>query len=230
MSDQSNDVVLSLENILLGIADSLTEAQATLKSIQPYDEYGRPNTIYELPYLDFKLQVTSEFHSETDQLPNNVARVSSDYWRFSRPTMLFKPVNNSETTTTQGDITSTISGRFVANAPNQGLPQVFLNTSTVKLEETGTWQQYKLSVLLSNSVGERLVNSTVELNFNDQDSLSINGVEVTRPELDIAQDETDDQGQLEFVISLPLQDYINGRTFVFVVNTGTIYKEFSISN
>jgi len=236
MSDQSDNVALSLEHILLGIADSLTEAQATLKNVQPYDQYGRPNTLYELPYLDFKLQVTSEFQNVTnEQSETGTATTSSKSWlgdkrRYPEEIISFRPVKTNETTTIQSEIISTITGRFVANIPNQGLPQVFLNTETEKLTIDGSWQKYRLKVLLSNSAGERIVDSTVELNFDESGSALINnGVVLTTPTFDKAEDKTDNQGELEFEISLPILNYNEGRTFVFMVNAGPISREFSIS-
>lgn len=236
MSDQSDNVALSLEHILLGIADSLTEAQATLKNVQPYDQYGRPNTMYELPYLDFKLQVTSEFQNITNETSNSgTVPISSSSWlgdkrRYPEEIISFKPIKTNETTTVQSEIISTITGRFVANIPNQGLPQVFLTTETEKGAIDANWQKYKLTVLLSNSAGERITNSTLELNFDDQGSSLINnGITLAMPVFDKAEDKTDSQGSLTFEISLPIQNYNEGRTFVFMVNAGPISREFSIS-
>jgi len=61
--DNQSSGALTLKEILLGITDSLNEAQHKLRNMEPYDEYGRPNTMYQIPYLDFNLQVTSEFES-----------------------------------------------------------------------------------------------------------------------------------------------------------------------
>jgi hypothetical protein len=63
---------LALQEILLGIADGLTDAQHQLRTMAPYDEYGRPNTLYQVPYLDFQLQVTSEFETTTDPVTSEI--------------------------------------------------------------------------------------------------------------------------------------------------------------
>ena len=63
---QANKNALALHEILLSIADSLNVAQHELRSMPPYDEYGRPNTMYQLPYLDFSLEVNSEMTNETE--------------------------------------------------------------------------------------------------------------------------------------------------------------------
>jgi hypothetical protein len=52
---ESNIHSLALQDILLSIAEGLNKAQNELNNMQPYDEYGRPNTIYHVPYLDFNL-------------------------------------------------------------------------------------------------------------------------------------------------------------------------------
>ncbi|MGD1847500.1 MAG: hypothetical protein ACFB10_19095 [Salibacteraceae bacterium] len=64
MSTSTNNS-FALQEILLGISDSLNEAQEALRDVAPYDAYGRPNTTYQLPYLDFDLKVTSEFETQT---------------------------------------------------------------------------------------------------------------------------------------------------------------------
>ena len=231
MSDQSQQIALSLEQILLGIADSLTEAQAALKNVQPYDQYGRPNTLYELPYLDFKLQVTSEFQHVTQSQNDGSSARTAPLGKSRYPTeyIAFKPVKTNETSTIQGEIISTISGRFIANMPNQGLPQIILTIATEKLDIQGSLQKYGLDVSVSNSAGEKLVGSTVELNFDAPGSELINGLSVDTPGVDKAEDKTDAGGQVRFEISLPIQYYNQGRTFVFSVNVGPVSKEFSIS-
>jgi hypothetical protein len=60
---------LALQDILLSMAEALNKAQNELNNMAPYDEYGRPNTIYHVPYLDFNLQVVTEFENTSSSAP-----------------------------------------------------------------------------------------------------------------------------------------------------------------
>jgi len=53
---------LSLQDILVSIADSLSQAQQQLNNMPQYDSLGRPNTIYQLPYLDFNIELSTKFN------------------------------------------------------------------------------------------------------------------------------------------------------------------------
>lgn len=222
MSDQSNNVALSLQQILLSIADGLTEAQSALQNVQPYDQYGRPNITYQLPYLDFKLQVESTVEVQEQ------SGGSQSGWL--KEHVLFRPVKLSSATESKSEIISTISGRFVANIPNEGLPQVFLAVTSKKSSLTATHQEFEIEALLSNSAGEKLKDSLIEINFDEDSSLQFNGgLNVTTPSMDKAEAKTDIEGKVLFTLSIPVVDYNNGKIFVFVANSGPITQEFSIS-
>ena len=235
MSDQPNNVALSLQQILLGISDSLTEAQAMLNETPPYDQYGRPNVVYQLPYLDFKLQVASEFESvetQTSETQEQAARASQgeSFYRYPKQMIRFKPIQTNETNTVKNEIISTMSGRFVANMPNDGLPQIFLTVQTAKKGIVNGKQQYTVTVQMSNSAGEYLVNSLVELNFDAEASKTLNAEhEVGIPSFNRAEARTNTTGSVTFDVELPILDYTNGRYFTFTANSGVVAKDFSLS-
>jgi hypothetical protein len=212
---------LALHEIVLSIADSLNEAQETLRSMPPYDEYGRPNTLYQLPYLDFNLEVISQFETtETSggSLPARAIR--------------FTPFRSAETTTkNQGIITSNISGRFVAVMPNEGLPQVFLEC-TAELEAVlPEFTEYKLTVRAVNAVNEAIVGKRVEVNFNTFSSLDFNsGTSVHDPVFMSAKDGyTGENGRFEVIVRLDNEDYDSNKTFIFTANSGAQFSSIAIS-
>ena len=51
----------TLEAILVGMADSLRDAQTVLDSAPPTDSYGRPSSRYAIPHLDFEMTFELEF-------------------------------------------------------------------------------------------------------------------------------------------------------------------------
>ena len=177
---QSSNTSLALHEILLGIADSLNQAQQQLRNMPPYDEYGRPNTMYQLPYLDFSLQVTSDFESTTQTstpkasptIPaiGNIGKVQSGLLRFNPQAVIATTSNNQKS-----HIASTISGRFVAVLPNEGVPQVNLTVATQGPELLSGIARFKITVSIANTLNEKFPNTTVEFNFDAETSQNING-------------------------------------------------------
>lgn len=222
-------VALSLNEILLSISDSLNQAQNQLNNMAPYDEYGRPNTMYQLPYLDFNLQVTSEIESKTETTSDTssmpVTPTNSKY------DMVFKPIPSSTTNSSgqKSEMVSTISGRFVAIAPNQGAPQVYLecNYATPVLKN-GKFE-VELEVLLANTAGETIVGSNIEFNYDESSSNSLNPIAAQIPLIDVAERQTDLQGKVTNIIKINAADYNAGRVIIITVNAGTISKSISIS-
>ncbi|NLE97822.1 MAG: hypothetical protein GX596_07510 [Propionibacterium sp.] len=133
----------TLETVIVGIADSLTEAQEQLSSAAPLDGFGRPNTQYRLPYLDFELGFRL------------VTQTSQDG---RRAFLFFKPTGSSSTS---NEVTSTISGRFVAIPPGEGMP-----LPVVRLATSGTGATRQLTVSAANTAGELLAGATVQLNVD----------------------------------------------------------------
>lgn len=253
MSTQTN--ALALHEILLSISDSLNKAQNQLRSMPPYDEFGRPNTIYQLPYLDFSLEVISEFSSPTGLVEENstpqppgpaqpsltaaprstqLAQVSGgNYLKF----VPFAATDYSKLSSNK--ITSVISGRFVAILPNDGLPQVYVSCQATFIPPDPatpvTVAKYRITVKLQTATGDPLVGQRVEVNFDQQNSLSINGVEPTvAPVFTSPKDGFtsggDTAGEFSTTVELDIADYNAGLSFIFVANSGTLFSSIAISN
>ncbi len=221
MSSQSESVALSLQEILLSISDSLNQAQHQLRSLPPYDEFGRLNTMYTLPYLDFNLQVTSEFETAVES--------KSTTSRFNN-FMLFRPVTKTSSSKSNNQIVSTISGRFVATIPNEGIPQLILNYQiSTKPELHNDYYEFKLTIELTNSIGEIVTNTMIEINYNEGKSNKLNTTESKPPKLSTSEEKTDEQGRVTLNIRLPENSYNNSNIFIFELNSGTVTKSISIA-
>lgn len=249
MSIQSNS--LALHEILLSISDSLNKAQAQLQSAPAYDEYGRPNTIYHVPYLDFNLEVISEFSSPAGS--SVLARAAS---------AALSPEANASSSTTQlaqssagnylkfvpfaatdysklskNKITSTLSGRFVAVLPNDGLQQTFISVLTKQVEtKTVDAVAFQVFVKLQNAAGDAIDGQRVEINFDKQNSLNLNsGKPFTSDPVFTSGKEgttgsTKVPGEFSTTVELSKKDYESGLTFVFVANSGNLFSSTGISN
>lgn len=224
---------LALHEIILSIADSLNEAQQQLRSMPPYDEYGRPNTLYQLPYLDFNLEVISQFESTQTSDTTGVIPGRTTSQSVSSPNVIrFTPFRSTETTAKNlGSITSNISGRFVAVMPNEGLPQIFLNCSAELANPDPNNVEYRLIIKAINATNEPVIGQRIEVNFDEPTSLGLNSDQaVTAPVFSGAKDGyTDSNGQFSVLVRINTTDYDTDKTFVFVVNSGTHFSSIAIS-
>lgn len=238
---QSSVNSYALHDILLGIAESLNEAEQQLRNQPPYDAFGRPNTIYQVPYLDFNLQVTTEFESiDTVESTSNVGTTATND-KYDRR-LLFSPAprvtstSKSSTDTSRTEIYSSISGRFVANVPNEGLPQVILlvERTTVDVSETGEDPTFGITATVSNAAGEFLPNSKVEFNFDEAKTIDMNfPLELsTPPTFDVGEVTSGADAKASVTVTLPLIDYEKEDElfYVFILNVGPVTKSISISN
>lgn len=243
---------LALHEILLSIANSLNEAQHQLRNMPPYDEYGRPNTLYQLPYLDFNLEVISQFETTQTVATDNsttggvVKRATAGEAAAYIPlepketfaqsqsvnAIRFVPYRSTETTTRDlGTITSTISGRFVAIMPNEGLPQIFLRCTSEFINSGTQHTDYRLTIKILQANNDPIVGQRVEVNFDELTSLGINQqVAVSSPLFLNAKDGyTNNNGEFVVTVRINTADYNSDKTFVFVANSGTQFSSIAIS-
>ena len=204
--------------------------------LPPYDAFGRPNTMYHVPHLDFNLQVTSEFQSvssDDDSGSGSASGSGSGSGKLPQAQfMRFAPARGAQAKSgPTHEIYSTISGRFVATVPNEGLPQTIIQIKSGTPAVNGTWMDIELEVEITNAVGEVLPNSLVEFNYDDDTTLTLNPSALTNvPTFDISEVRTDSNGKSVATVSIWKDDYDNGLFTVVKVNVGTVEKSISLSN
>jgi hypothetical protein len=183
VSDDGKFIADTLESVIVGMAESLREAQEELSDAAPLDAYGRPIPQYRIPHLDFEVG----FKLVTDSKASGGMR------------LLF-----GQTTDKTRDVTSTISGRFVAVPPGEGLP---LPVLTVAIEGSGNRREVVITA--ATSAGELLAGAEIELNLDKAASAEFSAeAGVANPRLD---------GQVSFDSALILTDE-NG-----VARTGLLF-------
>ncbi len=151
MPDQSRFVGNSMEELLVALADGVREAQMALNSGPLVDANGRPLASYQLPFLDFSIQVDMQTHTDSG----------------GRPVALI--FTSKEASSTGQNVRSSISGRLVATPPGDGLPVPRIDF-TIGLNIGGA---AAITLTVTNSAGEKLANQPVELNINDAESLAL---------------------------------------------------------
>lgn len=220
--DQSQVNSFYLQDILLGIVDGLKEAHDRLRNLPPYDAYGRPNTLYQIPYMDFNLQVTTEFEVVTTE--SSTAKTN----------LRFLAAPSTVNSSNKVEVFSSISGRFVAVLPNDGLPQISLaveiapNADEISAPDP-TWIKFDLTVTVSNAAGEKLTGSTVEFNFAQELSLQMsNTTTLQTPIFDFGEVRTNANGVAKNLVKIHRSQYNGGAFFILVVNVGTVSQQISI--
>jgi len=232
MSTANN--ALTLKQILLGISDSLNEAQNHLRNVKPYDEFGRPNTLYTLPYLDFNLQVEAEFEKETTtegqtSEGKSAVSVGKTFQKTYAKSLAFKPVVSSNTDTKETNkVTSTISGRFIAVVPNEGLPQMIINATPKK---TDNIHLFDIDVEVFNAAGEKISDALVEFNYNQQKTELVNPNATLNHKtsfLNTSEIRTDVNGKATTQVEVDGVDFANGHILIIEVNVGNVLTKISI--
>lgn len=230
----SQNTAVTLKEILIGISDSLNAAQHQLRNAAPYDEYGRPNTLYTLPYLDFNLEVEAEVEQLTqanEATSNRMDRTApySQVRAAYAPMMKFKPITQKTVEEKKGNrITSSISGRFVAVMPNEGLPQLILEASPKATDTPGV---YDIVVEVFNSAGEKIPGALVEFNYNTLKSELLSQATTMSHQTNfVAQSEvTSDQNGIAMnQLQIDMADYNAGHIIQIDINVGTVITKISI--
>ena len=147
MSDENRFVAESIEELLVALATGVREAQEALNESQPFDAFGRALPTYHIPYLDF--DVAAKMVTQRQDNGRTIMRLV-----LSKATPGPSQKNN--------EVSSKVSGRFVAVPPGEGLPIPALRLTS---EETSDGPR-RIRVLLTNSAGELLAGKRVELNMD----------------------------------------------------------------
>jgi hypothetical protein len=182
MSAPGSFVAGTIEDILLAIGQGIRDAQDRLNQLDPFDEYGRPKPQYYLPQLDFTLKVNavetrtsesdapqpSRFRSvaAAEAAPVSFAGIRTAAINFA----LTSPVRTSSSAT--NEVYSTLTGRFVAVPPNDGMPQIAL--AVAASAHPGGGRKRTIRVVSSHAAGEPVTGATVEFNVDAAATAALN--------------------------------------------------------
>lgn len=243
MSNSSDFVSGSIEQILLGLARGLRDAQAVLDDIPPTDAFGRPQSSYHLPYLDFSIKATVEasLPSEQENSSSGIRSLRTNAIKVSRiPQLKLQlPDLKSGGAASAGstELTSTFSGRLISVPPSNSLPTLRISARAVVLEATKPLQR-QLVIELSNSAGERITLAPVELNLDLETSLLLSEAagaknlteEKLRSGLQLDQRvaQTDQQGNA--LVGATLSDKLPANTnLVLLINSGATLTQLILT-
>jgi len=172
----------TIEDILLAIGQGIRDAQDRLNQLEPFDEYGRPRPQYYLPQLDFTLKVnaietrTSESGEAQPGRLRAVAPAETEaiaiggFRTIPINFALATPGRTSSSTTSE--VYSTLSGRFVAVPPNDGMPQIALAIAASPHPDGG--RKRTIRVTSSHAAGEPVAGATVEFNVDLVSTAALN--------------------------------------------------------
>jgi len=185
MSSAGSFVAGTIEDILVALAQGLRDAQDRLNQLDPFDEYGRPRPQYYLPQLDFSLKIDAVETRKEDSAPApqeslgaplDTRRGRLAYSAVRAPAINFalaSPARSSSTSSTS-EVHSTISGRFVAVPPNEGMPQVALTIAATTHPQGGRTR--RIAVTSAHAAGDPIAGATVEFNVDAAATAALNNL------------------------------------------------------
>lgn len=172
----------TIEDILIAMGQGIRDAQDRLNQLEPFDEYGRPRPQYYLPQLDFTLKINAVETSTSESGPAQPSRLRffapADVGAVSYGGSRSIPINfalaspGRTSTTATNEVYSTISGRFVAVPPNDGMPQIALAIAASAHPNGG--RKRTIKVVSSHAAGEPVAGATVEFNVDTVSTAALN--------------------------------------------------------
>jgi len=176
MTQSSKFVANSVEQILLGLARGLRDAQAVLDDLPPTDAFGRPQPGYHLPYLDFNIKATVQAQLDAAEASSGMS-VLPGTLRKARPIpqlqlALPNPKKAPSEASGNTELISTFSGRLVSVPPSNALPVLRLAARSL-VKKPAKPREQQLLVTLSNSAGQLISDAAVELNLDIDASLAL---------------------------------------------------------
>ena len=157
------DAFWTLDDVLLSLADGITNAQDALTRAGSQGTPGRQYS-YHLPRVEFELKMNLRVVEDA---------VLSDRYRPLRLNrsndkhLLFKPVGGDTSTSTL-DVAAVVRGAFVAVPANGGLPPPVIRT-TFEADNRAP----KVEVSAANAAGEPLAGIEVQFNIDRDESAAL---------------------------------------------------------
>src|SRR5690625_1381598 len=237
----ANDITqlhgLALHELLLSMAESLNIAQGELNNIPPYDEYGRQNTMYHLPYLDFNLKINTEFTdtSNTESKVNrNVRLLNQGPIKRARLLKVIpsRSISTNKKKEESGEIESSISGKFIAVMPDDSatLKLICTNSTPVKDKDKNETYTFNIITQVLNAANEPVPNATVEFNFDAYETANLNGQSEIKDKIHLSYGEnsTDQNGITSTEVKIGRKN-TKITSFCFIVNSKSFVEFISIS-
>lgn len=240
MSKSSHFVSSSIEQVLLGLARGLRDAQAVLDEMPPTDSYGRPRSSYHLPYLDFTIKATMETTEQAAPAAPTRAMGATSAKIQKIPMLRLKMPSlnaNSEPSSSSTELTSTFSGRLVSVPPSNNLPTNRLVTRA--MSDTDKPRIRQILVNLSNTAGDLISGAIIEFNLDIEASQKLSELagapasfseDKIRTAVQFSQRvvETDEQGNAEVDVELTNKVPANAN-IVLLISSGPTLTQLILS-
>lgn len=149
-----------LDDFLINLADGLSRAQSKLNNNPVVNAFGQEALVYHIPKMEFELHLKMTSATPQQQPQSRLPLL--------KPKLAFSPIGAADTPNSSS-ASSTIKGVMVATPIDGGRPQP-------KLTLTATAQNRNalIEVTGSNSLGEPLIDQTIELNIDRELSQKLN--------------------------------------------------------
>ncbi|MCP4698214.1 MAG: hypothetical protein GY862_15375 [Gammaproteobacteria bacterium] len=217
MKDTEELITASVEDYLLGLADSIHHAQQQLSQMRITGQDGQGAIRYHLPRVDFELKMSFELATSATGGGSATNGGKSAVLR-ARP---IGDQNSSSQST--AETASTIKGSFVAVPIEGGKPPPVMRTALNKLTE----RSLEVMVVVQSAAGEQLEGIEAQFNVDQDMSLMLNqvaglGALQTDTNLDDGIVLTDANGQAVTTLRVGEEETIGSHVAVIVDVLGEI--------
>lgn len=160
MLDTEEFLTASVDDYLIGLAESIHQAQQQLSQMSVITQDNQAPIRYHLPRVDFELKVSFELSRST----NDTQTESS--------TMVLKarPVGGDSSSQSSAEAASVIKGSFVAMPSEGGKPPPVITTSLNRL----SMRALEITVSVQSAAGEKLSDVEVQFNIDKETSYILN--------------------------------------------------------
>lgn len=169
MSDETTEILTTIDDYLLSLADGISLAQQELSRSAAVGKPGQQYHYY-MPKVDFELRMKVNVVQD-ETLSERYRSVRPDTARDTH--LLFAPAKAGSTnTTTTTEVISVVKGSFVAVPSNDGLPSVLLRTEVT----SGAGGKPQVEVWATNAAGEPISGLEVQFNLDREETAELSGV------------------------------------------------------
>jgi hypothetical protein len=164
MDDETTDDFSPLDDLLLSLADGISQAQVELSRAASAGPGGQP-FVYHLPRVDFELKMNIRV-VQNEALASRYQRLRAA--PATGKHLVFRPLGSQEASSVV-EVAAVVRGAFVAVPANAGLPPAAISTSVIRQDARSA----RVEITARNAAGEPLVGVDVEVNVDREESVAL---------------------------------------------------------
>ena len=160
MLDTEEFLTASVDDYLIGLAESIHQAQQQLNQMSVITQDNQAPIRYHLPRVDFELKVSFELSRSTNDTQTGSSAM----------VLKARPIGGESSSQSSAEAASVIKGSFVAVPSEGGKPPPVITTSLKRLSMLAL----EITVNVQSAAGEKLSDVEVQFNIDKETSYHLN--------------------------------------------------------